>query len=468
MLRGWEVEQGRMENAKHKMQNRDTGRAGVASSMNRREPNKPNEPNKPHEPNKPNRSINNVSTADHYGGEQTMNEKRFIGRLGKQICKLLFVVLLLLPLLAAGGEDAVPKGVLPTPSPPGAILRIVTDKAIYSPGEAIAITIETDREGFLYLYEINPEGTVTLLFPNRFQPDPLVPGGILHLPGEGYRFIIGLPEGVSTLVAIFSSHPLPGLAPTEEAPFRRFTVSPAAFARALTQELEEKRWSSAWTQITIHQPLATVYIGSQPAAARILVDGDHHGYTPKEIILPAGKVTITLEKDGYERFTRTVILHDREVFDFEARLQQAVHPLPAAAISPAFLAVDLGIDSVGVELGIARIIGLTASLRFTGEAPPAAGGVHNLGPELGFGLRLHVPLAEGAFAFIGAGIALQNRTTAPPTRGLAPLSIIIEPIITTALFPSFTIGIATELRHATLSAGYHLRRGFLVGIGLSF
>lgn len=388
------------------------------------------------------------------------------------ICTPLLALLFLLPLFVGAEETPLlPRGVLPVPSAPGMIVRIATDKEVYAPGEAIAITVETDREGFLYLYEINPVGAVTLLFPNRFQPDPRVPGGLLNLPGAGYRFIIGPPEGVSTLVAIFSSTPLPSLVPTDEAPFRRFTVSPAAFARALGRELEEALWSSAWTQITIHQPLARVYIGSQPAEARILVDGDHHGYTPKELILPAGRVTITLEKDGYARFTRTVVLHDREIFDLEARLQQAI-PLPVAtAVSPAFLAADLGIDSVGFELGVTRMIGLTASLRFTGEAPPAAGGVHNLGPEIGLGLRIHALLTEGIFAFIGAGIAVQNRTTAPPpplAGGLAPLRITIEPVIETDLFPSFALGIAIGLRHVTVSAGYNLRRGFLVGIGLSF
>jgi hypothetical protein len=43
---------------------------------------------------------------------------------------------------------------------------------------------------------------------------------------------------------------------------------------------------------------------------------------------------------------------------------------------------------------------------------------------------------------------------------------MIEPIIETDLFPTFTLGMEVKLRHATLFGDYHLRRGWLVGIGI--
>ncbi|MCK4599182.1 hypothetical protein KAU37_05110 [Candidatus Bipolaricaulota bacterium] len=54
----------------------------------------------------------------------------------------------------------------------------------------------------------------------------------------------------------------------------------------------------------------------------------------------------------------------------------------------------------------------------------------------------------------------------PARTPASPLAITIEPIIETALFPSFALGMEIELRHATLFGGYHLRRGWLVGIGI--
>jgi hypothetical protein len=123
-------------------------------------------------------------------------------------------------------------------------------------------------------------------------------------------------------------------------------------------------------------------------------------------------------------------------------------------VSLGFIGLDLGIDSIGLEIGFTRMIGLSASLRFTEEDPPTTGG-------------LYMAIAERISLLLGAGIAVQNQATAPtPPTSVSPLAITIEPIIETALFPSIALGMEIELRHATLSACYHLRRGWLVGIGI--
>jgi hypothetical protein len=354
---------------------------------------------------------------------------------------------------------------------PEPTLQITTDKRSYVPGEPIEIDIQIDRESYLYLYDIDPAGTVTLLYPNRFQPDPQVSAGRLHLPGEGYRLVIGTPEGVETLVALASSVPLPELTAPAKGTFRQMEESPEVFAQGLETELDEAEWTSAWTQFTVYRPKAVVHIDSQPTHARILIDGRLRGYTPKELVLPAGEVTIALEKPGYERFSETVVLHDQETFDFEARLQEVL-PSPSLSgmeVSFAFLGVDLGVDSVGFEVGLTRTIGLAGSLQFTGEDPPPLGGLYNLGPEMGIDLRIHAPLTEAFSALLGAGIALQNRTTSPATpAGLSPLIITIEPITATDLFPSFMLGMQLSVGHANVLAGYHLRRGFIVGVELLF
>ncbi len=138
-------------------------------------------------------------------------------------------------------------------------------------------------------------------------------------------------------------------------------------------------------------------------------------------------------------------------------------------VSLAFIGLDLGIDSIGFEIGFTRMIGLSASLRFTEEDPPALGGSYNLGPELGIDLRLHVAIAERISLLLGAGIAVQNHATVPgPLAGLSPLAITIEPIIETDLFPTFTLGLEIDLGFVFLQCSYHNRRGILFGIGITF
>ncbi len=393
---------------------------------------------------------------------------------------ILLLGLILLSFVAIGavpGATPLPKGVLPSPPVQEPLIRIATDRETYAPGEPIEITITIEIEiaiseqSYLYLYDIDPAGTVTLLYPNRFSPNPQVSPGTVSLPGEGYRLIVGEPEGIETLVAVASSIPLPELTAPTKGSFRQMDGSPETFAQGLETKLSNTQWISAWTQITVYQPKAVVHIDSQPAHARILIDGNLRGYTPKDLILPAGKVTIALEKAGYERFSETIALRDQETLDFEARLQEAlpVSPLSGMEISFAFIGLDLGIDSIGFEVGFTRMVGLSASLRFAEEDPPITGGLYNLGPELGLGLRLHAAIAESISLLLGVGIAVQNRATAPtPPTSISPLEITIEPIIETDLFPTFTLGLEVKLSHATLFGGYHLRRGFVAGIGISF
>jgi hypothetical protein len=394
--------------------------------------------------------------------------------------------LILLSFVAIGAVPKaapLPKGVLPSPPAQEPLIRIVTDQETYAPGEPIEITITIENalgisiesalseQRYLYLYDIDPAGTVTLLYPNRFQPDPRVSAGELHLPGKGYRFVVGYPEGIETLVAVASSIPFPELtAPTKES-FRQMDGSPEVFAQGLEMELSNTQWTSAWTQITVYQPKAAIHIASQPAHARILIDGKLRGYTPKDLVLPAGKVTVALEKAGYERFSETILLRDQETFDFEARLQEALSssPLSGMEVSLGFIGVDLGIDSIGLEIGFTQMIGLSASLRFTGEDPPPLRGLYNLGPELAIDLRLHVAIAERISLLLGAGFAVQNQTIDPgPLAGLSPLAITIEPDIETDVFPSFMLGVELSVGHATVFAGYHLRRGFIFGVELLF
>jgi len=387
-----------------------------------------------------------------------------------------FLVILLLGLIflsfgaigAEPGATPIPKGVLPSPPVQEPLIRIAANQEIYAPGEPIEITIQVARESYLYLYDIDPAGAVTLLYPNCFSPNSQVSPGTVSLPGKGYQLIVGEPEGIETLVAVASSILLPELTAPVKGSFRQMDGSPEAFAQGLETKLSNAQWASAWTQITVYQPKAVIHIASQPAHARILIGGKLRGYTPKDLVLPAGNVTIALEKAGYERFSETILLRDQETFDFEARLQEALpsSPLSGMEVSLGFIGLDLGIDSIGFEVGFTRMIGLSASLRFTEEDLPITGELYNMGPEVGIDLRLHVAIAESISLLLGAGLAVQNQAALIPPTSVSPLAITIEPIIETTLFPTFALGMEIELGHTTLSACYHLRRGFLVGVGI--
>lgn len=361
-----------------------------------------------------------------------------------------------------------PAGVLPTPGESQISLSLDSDT--YAPGDKIQIAIEAKNAGFLYLYDIDPAGAVTLLYPNRYEPDPSINQGTMRLPGAGYHFVVGGPEGLETVVAVLAAAPIDQLSPSSKTPFRPLDMKPQSLVTELSTTLTSGTWTSAWTQFIVYQPKGIVHIESQPVGAKIRVNGHDRGIAPKDLILPAGKAEITLSKSGYQPFNQTVVVHDQDMIDIDARLQEAMpYPGSYGVSLPVYVGIDVGTDSIGMEVGIARAVGIATAIRFTGDAAPIPGEMYNLGPELDIDLRLHLAVTESISLVLGGGIGLQNTALAPAvTSAVTPSAITIEPDIETEVFPSFVLGLEFNLGRASILAGYHLRRGFIFGVGIQF
>jgi len=372
------------------------------------------------------------------------------------------LVVLLIGLCGVG--KTIPKGVIPTPPGGPIAVKITTDRMTYAPGDTIKITIAVDKRCYLYLYDIDPADTVTLLFPNRFQPDPRVPPGKLALPGKGYRFVVGGPEGLETLVAVAAEAPIPALKlDKEKEAFRSFKLTPSAFAEKLKSSLPKNGYTTAWTQITVYQPKGTLLIDSDPEGAEIYANGHYVGKTPKAITIPAARTTITLKKAGFIPYSKTIELTDKTVAEISARLEQAPLQPPTGGETalPGFLFLDIGRTSLAGEFGITRTIGMYVGARFLDDRALD-------GPEWELGLRAHIPTTENVRVILGGGIGAQERYLVPPAGETIPQRISIESEIKTVIFPDVMLGLELDLQYGLLFGGYDLRRGPILGIGISF
>jgi len=155
----------------------------------------------------------------------------------------LFLLALLLPLAGAGQEEmTVPLGIIPQPAEPEIRVTLSLDKEVYAPGEYLRLRFTLSREAYVYLYDVRPDGKVTLLVPNRFLQEPRFPAGEHVLPQAGWRLRVTEPEGREYLEIIATDRPLTFYEAKEfeQHPFLSFT-DPAAFARKL-QELLVGAW----------------------------------------------------------------------------------------------------------------------------------------------------------------------------------------------------------------------------------
>jgi len=90
-------------------------------------------------------------------------------------------------------------------------VQLWTDRATYRVGEPIHFYFRAERDCYLNLVDINSEGEISLLFPNRFDSNNSVQGGKTYrIPEDNYGFALEAmpPTGTDRIYAIASTHPL--------------------------------------------------------------------------------------------------------------------------------------------------------------------------------------------------------------------------------------------------------------------
>jgi hypothetical protein len=88
-------------------------------------------------------------------------------------------------------------------------LKIEGVKARYADGELLRFAIETPSGGYLNVLSVNPDDTVTLLYPNKYNKDNKIGPGELNIPTAQMPFQLpaGAPFGKTMILAIVTNTP---------------------------------------------------------------------------------------------------------------------------------------------------------------------------------------------------------------------------------------------------------------------
>ena len=88
-------------------------------------------------------------------------------------------------------------------------LSLTSDKDSYRLGESPVFTIESPRECYLTLTNVDEKGEGTVLLPNKFQQDNRIKAGVpIEFPGKGAPFQYKMKDkGTETVVAVCASRP---------------------------------------------------------------------------------------------------------------------------------------------------------------------------------------------------------------------------------------------------------------------
>lgn len=174
--------------------------------------------------------------------------------------KVLLVALLIVGCSMAGtntvAAQTFPLGLLPARPDSGGPLDayVWTMESSFEIGDPVEIHLAVSRSAFVYLFNLQSDGVVRMLFPNAYSINNFLTTSIV-LPDGGYQLIALPPAGVDELLVFASTNPLPIPVSSLADPFPVFAASPDEAINQLVTLLASidptTTWAIGWTAIQI-------------------------------------------------------------------------------------------------------------------------------------------------------------------------------------------------------------------------
>jgi len=166
---------------------------------------------------------------------------------------LLIGILALSGIVAVAGSPA-PLGLIIDPTPDPLSVSIWTSKSTYTIGENATIFFHVSQPAYVYIYDIQPDGIVRLIFPNAYSQGNYVSAGTHSLPDGLYKFTVAPPAGTEQLQILASPMSL-GLELPYSEPFPMVGPNPGAATNDIHAHImgiiPEPDYATAWTSFTI-------------------------------------------------------------------------------------------------------------------------------------------------------------------------------------------------------------------------
>ncbi len=221
---------------------------------------------------------------------------------------VVLLLTLMLTALAGTAQGVAPKGIIATPPPSSALeVSVWVDQGAYALGDSITIHYSVNKQAYIYIWDITPDGVANQIFPNSF------PGGSNNYVSAGDHTV----PGSWTIAPPVGTEYLQILATTTQVnPFSYFTTDPESFQSQIQAQIlgvlpaSEMAWNFTSFQIVSGSlpSYGTLDIRSVPAGASIYLDGVYAGYTPRTLFVQQGFHTVTIAKSGYQSYESAIFV----------------------------------------------------------------------------------------------------------------------------------------------------------------
>ncbi len=231
-----------------------------------------------------------------------------------------------------------PQAVIVNPAPTELKVSVALNKPganpLYLEGENLKVSVNVNQDAYVYVFDIQPTGEITVLLPNGFpggQQPFLRAGETRTFPGSGdkYQLNIQAPFGPEKIFAIASKNPLnlSGIIPqVTTGNFVNATVQGSeGLARPLAvvvTPLPPSDWTTAFVDFTTARPVSngTLAVTSNAPNSSVLVDGTLIGSAPVSVAAVPGSHTIRISAPGYSDYNQTVNVNAGQTTAVNARL----------------------------------------------------------------------------------------------------------------------------------------------------
>ncbi len=205
-----------------------------------------------------------------------------------------------------GQDNVAPLGIFPSPPESSELqVSIWVDQGAYQVGDTIDIHYSVNQPAYIYIWDIEPDGTANRLFPYASAPTGnLVQAGehILDPPPGSNTWQIAPPVGTEYLQILATTTPVD--------PFSFFSGDPQQFEAQVQAQIlgvlpaSETSWNFTSFEIVNQAPAnyGTLVINSTPSGASIYLDGQYAGYTPRTLFATQGFHQLTVSKPGYTSY----------------------------------------------------------------------------------------------------------------------------------------------------------------------
>jgi PKD repeat protein len=214
---------------------------------------------------------------------------------------VVLMLLVSLTAVAALSQGVAHKGLIPTPPESDELeVQVWVEKGAYTVGEELLIHYSVNKPAYIYIWDIEPDGTANPIFPSTAYP-----GGIENYVAAGDHtvptaFTVVPPLGIEYLQILATTSPVD--------PFAFLTGDPEAFRQQVEVQIlgllpvNERSWNFTSFEIVYGSPPAygTVTFSTTPSGAAIALDGTYVGYTPSTQFVIGGIHRVTISKPGYQ------------------------------------------------------------------------------------------------------------------------------------------------------------------------